>query len=137
MLYYTTVTVIKILKEILDKNRTVDRFINFFFLFIVFVFFLFILVLLSIQSISLSLFFFPLSYFLFFICLRQTYDELVKSDQTTVCMFTCIAINKTKTETLMQSRTMMHFHFMFFIQHIILFLCLFSIEMCRVCFLPF
>jgi len=72
----------------------------FFLLSIVFVFFLFLLVLFSIQSISLSLFFSPLPYFLFFICLRQMYDELVKSDQTTVCMFTCIAINKTKTETL-------------------------------------
>jgi hypothetical protein len=98
--YYRTVTVVKILKETLNKNRTVDRFINFFSSFHSFRF-LFIYPCSAFDTINFFVSLFsPLPYFLFFICLRQMYDELVKSDQTTVCMFTCIAINKTKTETL-------------------------------------
>ena len=75
------------IQTILDKSRTVDHLI-------------FLSIVCSLLSAldTINFIFFPIpSCSSPFLCLRQTYDELVKSDQITVCMFICIAVSY-KTE---------------------------------------
>jgi len=134
MVYYTTVTVIKsfLKKFLIDTEQLIVLFSFFFF------FFFHI-------SFSLSLFCFRYNQFLLsllliffsFICLCQTCDELVMSDQITICMFTCIAIRKKERQKPWWNRGRWCTFIYVSYSSTILFLRLFIIEMCRVCFLSF